>query len=180
VRRLAVGFDPLRFLTELADRARTHGAEIRTNTELMDVIIEGDRCVGARLATGERIDADHVVLASGIWTTQMARRIGIDVPMQAGKDYHRNITPPDPSLKVASVLVEKHVADLFIATGHARMGLTLGPITGRLVSECILDGEPSLDLTPLRVDRVDRFGRGGRMGPVAATADPKSEPAVTA
>jgi hypothetical protein len=53
----------------------------------------------------------------------------------------------------------------------------MGSGLGQLVSECILDGEPLLDLTPLR---VDRFGRGGRMGPVAATADPKSEPAVTA
>jgi hypothetical protein len=60
------------------------------------------------------------------------------------------------------------------------MRRSMGSGLGQLVSECILDGEPSLDLTPLRVDRVDRFGRGGRMGPVAATADPKSKPAVTA
>jgi D-amino-acid dehydrogenase len=42
---------------------------------------------------------------------------------------------------------------LFVATGHAKMGLTHGPITGRLASECILDGRPSLDITPLRTDR---------------------------
>ena len=38
--------------------------------------------------------------------------------------------------------------NLYIATGHARMGLTLGPYTGRLLSELILDGRPSLDLEP--------------------------------
>ncbi len=42
---------------------------------------------------------------------------------------------------------------LFVATGHAKMGLTHGPITGRLASECILDGRPSLDITLLRADR---------------------------
>ena len=43
--------------------------------------------------------------------------------------------------------------NLSTATGHAMMGLSLGPITGRLVSE-LLDGEPpSHDLTLLSPDR---------------------------
>ena len=45
------------------------------------------------------------------------------------------------------------VRDLFVATGHAKMGLTHGPATGRLVSECLLDGRPSLDIGALRADR---------------------------
>jgi D-amino-acid dehydrogenase len=42
---------------------------------------------------------------------------------------------------------------LFVATGHAMMGLTLGPVTGKLVAECVLDGAPSMDITALRPDR---------------------------
>jgi D-amino-acid dehydrogenase len=42
---------------------------------------------------------------------------------------------------------------VFIATGHAMLGLTLGPITGRLLAEWILDGRPSVDLEAMRVDR---------------------------
>lgn len=42
---------------------------------------------------------------------------------------------------------------LFVATGHAMMGLTLGPVTGKLIAECILDGEPSMDISPLGPDR---------------------------
>jgi D-amino-acid dehydrogenase len=45
---------------------------------------------------------------------------------------------------------------LFLATGHAKMGLTLGPVTGKLVCEWLLDGEPSLDLRSLRPDRFLR------------------------
>jgi D-amino-acid dehydrogenase len=45
------------------------------------------------------------------------------------------------------------LAGLHLATGHAKMGLTLGPATGRLVAESILDGRPSLDLGLLRTDR---------------------------
>ena len=43
--------------------------------------------------------------------------------------------------------------NLCIATGHAMMGLSLGPITGKLLAE-ILSGEPpSLDIAMLSPDR---------------------------
>jgi D-amino-acid dehydrogenase len=41
----------------------------------------------------------------------------------------------------------------FVATGHAMLGLTLGPVTGKLVAELVLDGTPSLDLAALAADR---------------------------
>ena len=225
--------DPMCFLRELGERAVAHGATIRTNAEVTDIRTGGGAFSGVRLRTGERLEADTLVLAAGIWTTPMAGRLGLNVPMQAGKGYHRNVTRPEPCLRVASVLAEKHVAvtpmadflrlsgtvefsginhrmvrtrldmltasarhylkgidqtrtvsewcglrpctadglpvvgwaprpaGVFVATGHARMGFTLGPVTGRLASECILDGDPSLDITPLR---VDRFGRRPRVG----------------
>jgi D-amino-acid dehydrogenase len=44
-------------------------------------------------------------------------------------------------------------SNLTIATGHAMMGISLGPITGKLVGE-VLDGEkPSVDLSHLSPDR---------------------------
>ena len=42
---------------------------------------------------------------------------------------------------------------LYIATGHAMMGLTLGPITGKLVAEYVLDGTPSIDVAALHPER---------------------------
>jgi D-amino-acid dehydrogenase len=45
------------------------------------------------------------------------------------------------------------VDGLFVATGHAMLGLTLGPITGRLIAECVLDGRPSINIQALTVDR---------------------------
>ena len=43
--------------------------------------------------------------------------------------------------------------NLTAATGHAMMGLSLGPVTGRLVAELLSDETPSLDLEALRPDR---------------------------
>jgi len=42
---------------------------------------------------------------------------------------------------------------LFVATGHGMLGLTLGPVTGRMIAELLLDGRSTLDATPFRVDR---------------------------
>jgi D-amino-acid dehydrogenase len=45
------------------------------------------------------------------------------------------------------------VDGVFVATGHAMMGFLLGPLTGRLASEALLDGKTSLDVAALAADR---------------------------
>jgi glycine oxidase len=42
---------------------------------------------------------------------------------------------------------------LVVATGHFRNGILLAPITGQLISELIVSGQPSLSLEPFRPDR---------------------------
>ncbi len=42
---------------------------------------------------------------------------------------------------------------LFVANGHAMLGLTLGPVTGKLLAEWIVRGAPSEDLSALVPDR---------------------------
>lgn len=44
-------------------------------------------------------------------------------------------------------------AGLFVATGHAMLGLTLGPVTGKLMAEAVLEGRPSPSLHAFRLDR---------------------------
>jgi D-amino-acid dehydrogenase len=43
--------------------------------------------------------------------------------------------------------------NLVIAAGHAMLGMSLAPMTGKLVSELTVQAEPSLDLTPFRIER---------------------------
>ena len=40
-----------------------------------------------------------------------------------------------------------------VNTGHHHLGLTLGPVTGRLLAEQMSGAEPCIDPTPYRVDR---------------------------
>ncbi|SEJ45136.1 NAD(P)/FAD-dependent oxidoreductase [Paraburkholderia diazotrophica] len=47
----------------------------------------------------------------------------------------------------------KRHKELWFAFGHAHHGLTLGPITGRLLAEMMVGAEPVADPFPFRVDR---------------------------
>jgi D-amino-acid dehydrogenase len=46
-------------------------------------------------------------------------------------------------------------ANLVVATGHAMMGITLGPITGRVVADLLAGERPGLDLPLLSPDRYN-------------------------
>ena len=46
-----------------------------------------------------------------------------------------------------------HFQNLSIATGHAMMGLSLGPITGKLMAEILSGDAPSISIESLSPDR---------------------------
>ena len=223
----AATLDPHRFVLEMADRAASYGATVRTGLEVDRVLSRG-RATGVRLKTGETVEADSVVLATGSYSLELVRRLGYSLPIQAGKGYHRDRnlgTGGTPPLTMTCMLGEHSVfctpmdgfvrfagtmefsglnhqmrqprleqltaaADLyldgvgdtpsrsewcglrpctpdglpvvggvpghdgvFVANGHAMLGLTLGPVTGKLISELVLDGNPSMDIHGLRVER---------------------------
>jgi D-amino-acid dehydrogenase len=216
---------PGKFVTHLADRVQDMGVDLRAQTEVVRINIKDGKFESITTESGETIAADNLVLAAGVWTSDLAKTLGLSVPMQAGKGYHLNLTPPEPCVSTACVLNETYVAvtpmndglrlagtvelsgtnlrlrqkridmlsvgaknylrnidqsrvistwcglrpctadglpvidwaprieNIFIATGHAKYGFAYGPITGRLVSECLLDGKPSLDISPMKADR---------------------------
>jgi glycine/D-amino acid oxidase-like deaminating enzyme len=42
---------------------------------------------------------------------------------------------------------------VIVATGHATVGMALGPVTGDLVAQLVTGEKPAMDLAPLRPDR---------------------------
>ncbi|MFQ5603692.1 MAG: NAD(P)/FAD-dependent oxidoreductase [bacterium] len=49
----------------------------------------------------------------------------------------------------------RNFKNLMVATGHAMLGISLAPITGKLVADVILARPPEVDLTALRVERFN-------------------------
>lgn len=164
---------------------------------------------------------DNVVLASGSWSNDLVKQLGLTLQVQAGKGYCIDVHRPT-GIELPAILMEAKVAitpmagftrfagtmefsgvnydinvarveaiaeavkkfypdieitraeienakcglrpvspdglpyigktekfnNLFITTGHAMMGWSLGPATGKLISE-VMDGETtSMDITP--------------------------------
>jgi D-amino-acid dehydrogenase len=80
---------PGSLLDGIAAACVRRGARLRTDAEV--VAIERDRtgrASGARLATGEVIEADAVVLAAGVWSTELAKSVGLHMPLVGARGYH--------------------------------------------------------------------------------------------
>jgi glycine/D-amino acid oxidase-like deaminating enzyme len=65
----------------LAARAEQAGAKLRYETACTAFSLRGSRITGLRTSAGERIDADDVVIAAGIWGSQVAALAGVDAPL---------------------------------------------------------------------------------------------------
>lgn len=78
----------------------------------------------------------------------------VRVPGFTEKDVWAGFRPcsPDGLPYIGRTLGQKN---LIAAAGHAMLGITLAPVTGRLVSEIVAGKAPSLDLTPYRPERFD-------------------------
>lgn len=198
--------------------------EWNTNVELLDAR-EG-RIAAVETPRGE-FKADEVVLCGGTWSPELARELGLKIPVQAGKGYTLTIVEPPEMPEVCAILTEarlavtpmgrflrvggtmeiagindrisqsrvqgiirsfkkyfpefssKHFAEaetwrglrpcspdglpylgrtqkfsnLIVATGHAMMGMSLSPISGKIVSEIASGEKPQFDLSLLSPDR---------------------------
>jgi uncharacterized FAD-dependent dehydrogenase len=49
----------------ISDWLRKQNCEIRYNTKVTEILTEGNRTIGVKLSTGEKLYSDHVVLATG-------------------------------------------------------------------------------------------------------------------
>lgn len=91
----------------------------------------------------------------------------VDAILQAGKDYLNEIGVDDTpeiwsGLRPCSpdglpyIGRSRAVDNLIVATGHAMLGVSMGPVTGKLVAQLVCEEEPGLDLAAFDVDRFTR------------------------
>ena len=216
---------PNNFMQQLKTYLKNNGVSILGNEEVVDVITSDDK-VTAIKTTNLQIKSDEFVIATGSWSQNFTKKLGIKIPIQAGKGYSIN-TQKETNITIPAILMEAKVAvtpmngftrfagtmeigginhkidpkrvnaianaaeefypnvkinqqekeaakcglrplspdglpyigksskckNVTFATGHAMMGWSLGPATGKLVSEIISDKKTSLGLNPFHPDR---------------------------
>ncbi len=77
--------DPTAVTVAYAEAARRRGVRIEQDTEVVAVRRTGDRVIGVDTAAGDRIDADVVVNAAGLWSPRVARLAGLELPIVVGR-----------------------------------------------------------------------------------------------
>jgi len=71
----------------LAKGARQYGARVLENVKVEEILVEDGKAVGVKTAQGS-IAADKVVLAGGLWSRDIAAKIGVDLPLYACEHYY--------------------------------------------------------------------------------------------
>ena len=100
--------DPGEYVRTLARHVVSQGGKL-IETPVKDIRIEQGRATGV-ITANESIEADQVVLTSGVWSGEMARRLGLKVPMEAEGGYHiewvnPTMAPHSPTMVAAGKFV---------------------------------------------------------------------------
>ncbi len=71
--------DPASLCQAVAGAARKHGADIRQNVEVLDFNVSDGKITSLDTTEGQW-DADTIILATGMWSRELAAKLGIRVP----------------------------------------------------------------------------------------------------
>jgi len=86
--------NPPKFMESLAESVIARGGDIIGTFNVTDVRDNGSS-VTVIGSEGRAITADHVVLATGAWMTDIASKFGVKVVVQAGRGYSFTVEPED-------------------------------------------------------------------------------------
>ena len=79
--------NPVDTTMALAKGARQRGARVIEGVKVEEILVEDGTAVGVKTESGT-IVADQVVLAGGLWSRDIAAKIGVDLPLYACEHYY--------------------------------------------------------------------------------------------
>lgn len=94
--------DPAATTRAFAAAAERLGAKYHSNTEVTELIRQGDRINGARTSAGE-LQAGHTVVAAGAWSDQLLEGVGLRLPIRTVA-LQMLLTTPAPRGRVRPVM----------------------------------------------------------------------------
>lgn len=112
----------------------------------------GDLRFGGTLELGGMSKAVNPKRVQGILSSLPQYYPNIDLPNQKEVDIWVGFRPCSPD-GLPYIGRSSQVPNLVLAGGHAMMGMSLGPITGKLIAEVIGGHSPSIDLSLLQPER---------------------------
>jgi D-amino-acid dehydrogenase len=100
---------PDRLMDALQDELINLGCEFRWQTDWTGFATEQNRIRAVETSSGG-VEADEVVVCGGVWSTPIAERLKVSLPMQAGKGYSVTLDRTGQRPRICSILTEARVA----------------------------------------------------------------------
>lgn len=216
---------PPEVMTKLKSYLQQNGVVFKQHEEVVDFKINANKITSV-VTTTTSYSGDEIIIASGSWSSNLSKKLGLKLLIEAGKGYRINVKRPTP-VKLPAILMEAKCAvtpmngftrfagtmelsginanirkerveaiakaamsyydnleitavekseaqcglrpvspdglpyigrsskfsNLAIASGHAMMGWSLGPATGKLITELIDEKPLSMDISGFSPDR---------------------------
>lgn len=139
--------NPGQYVHALADSVRARGAAVRAGVDVLDV---RDEATGVRVVTSAGTDEryDAVVLATGTWLGQLARRFGVRTVVQAGRGYSFSVAiehlPAGPVYFPAQRVACTPLGDRLRVAGMMEFRSAEAPLDRRRVSAIAEAARPLL------------------------------------
>ena len=150
--------DPGGYVTALADHVVEQGGTF-VEAEASELVKVQNKVTGVVTDKGT-IEADDVVLATGVWSSPLAEQLGIKVPMEAERGYHiefvnPSIMPKAPVMVASGKYVMTPMEGRLRCAGIVEFG---GLTEKRSKAPLELLKRQTLALLPeLKYDRVDEW-----------------------
>ena len=100
---------PGEFMEEFKTLLQAKGVQFFKNEKVTDFDTSSGTLSNVKTASGKTFVADEVILATGAWTGELNKKLGLKILMQAGKGYRIN-SETETGITLPSILCEAKVA----------------------------------------------------------------------
>jgi D-amino-acid dehydrogenase len=101
--------EPLKVVQALAKKAQGLGVQIDEGVAFAGVTVSGGQIESAQTSQGP-VTAQTYVLATGSWSTELARQLRMSIPILGGKGYAMIVPPLSVQPQHPMMLIEKKIA----------------------------------------------------------------------
>ena len=87
--------DPPMYVNALVEHIEKSGGKLQFGNAVKDFEIEGSTLKGLRLCDDTVIECDAAVVATGVWSRDLAKKFGLAVPLESERGYHMEFWSPN-------------------------------------------------------------------------------------
>lgn len=99
---------PNHFMITIKNWLKQNGVRFQTNQKVIDFTIKNNKIVSVKTQY-INFEADEFVLASGSWTSTLASKLSLNIPIQGGKGYSIDVHRPT-GITIPTILIEAKAA----------------------------------------------------------------------